>query len=75
MNAQAWTAVLRPADGTARERVVAFPHAGAGLNALLPVLNPLPSTTVPPVSLRRLYTTPTVRALTGTPESGARADQ
>jgi surfactin synthase thioesterase subunit len=37
-----WTAPLRPAAAACSGRVVAFPHAGAGPQALLPVLRHLP---------------------------------
>ncbi|MCX5233278.1 thioesterase II family protein [Streptomyces sp. NBC_00233] len=43
MSEQPWTAVLRPARGTRRGRVVVLSHSGAGPNALLPLLRRLPS--------------------------------
>jgi len=37
-----WTSVVRPAEGPPDRRVVVFPHAGSGPNALLPLLGCLP---------------------------------
>ncbi|MFC7385212.1 thioesterase II family protein [Sphaerisporangium rhizosphaerae] len=39
-----WTAALRAARGEPEGRVVVFPHAGAGPNALMPLLAALPDT-------------------------------